>query len=80
MNMSSTIAFFVGVSILLGGIYISYLILQFIFKTKQTLFKLRLKKSTRQAFKSHEIKHLKHKLAQLLTIEHQNILKTIFSN
>ena len=35
MNMSSTIAFFVGVSILLGGIYISYLILQFIFKTKQ---------------------------------------------
>jgi large subunit ribosomal protein L29 len=51
-----------------------------IFKTKQTLFKLRLKKSTRQAFKSHEIKHLKHKLAQLLTIEHQNILKTIFSN
>jgi hypothetical protein len=36
MNMPSTIAFFVGVTILLGGIYISYLILQFIFKTKTT--------------------------------------------
>ena len=36
MNMPSTIAFFAGVSILLGGIYISYLILQFIFKPKTT--------------------------------------------
>jgi hypothetical protein len=36
MNMSSTIAFFVGVSILLGGIYISELILKFIFKPKTT--------------------------------------------
>ena len=36
MNMPSTIAFFVGVSILLGGIYISELILQFIFKPKTT--------------------------------------------
>jgi|TARA_B110000027_G_C15873797_1_gene192342 large subunit ribosomal protein L29 len=51
-----------------------------ILKVKKSLFDLRFKKSTRQSFKSHEIKHLKHKLAQLLTIEHQNILKTIFSN
>lgn len=51
-----------------------------ILKTKQELFKLRLKKSTRQPFKSHEIKYLKYKLSQLLTIEHKKILKTIFSN
>ena len=53
---------------------------QEIFILQKELFDLRFKKSTRQSFKSHEIKHLKHKLAQLLTIEHQNILKTIFSN
>jgi large subunit ribosomal protein L29 len=51
-----------------------------ILKTKKELFDLRFKKSTRQPFKSHEIKHLKHKLVQLLTIEHKNILQTVFSS
>lgn len=37
-------------------------------KIEKDLFDLRLKKSTRQDFKSHNFKHLKHKKAQLLTI------------
>jgi large subunit ribosomal protein L29 len=53
---------------------------QEILKTKKELFDLRFKKSTRQAFKPHEIKHAKHRLAQLLTVEHQKILNTIFSD
>ena len=51
-----------------------------IVKIKKGLFDLRFKKATRQSLKSHEIKHAKHKLVQLLTVEHQNILNTIFSN
>ena len=51
-----------------------------ILKIKKELFDLRFKKSTRQTFKPHEIKHAKHRLAQLLTIEHQKILNTIFSD
>jgi len=50
-----------------------------ILKIKKELFDLRFKKATRQSFEPHEIKHLKHKLAQLLTIEHKSILNTIFS-
>ncbi len=53
---------------------------QEILKVKKELFDLKFKKATRQSFKPHKIKHLKHKLAQLLTIEHQKILNTIFSN
>nr|YP_009163658.1 chloroplast 50S ribosomal protein L29 [Triparma laevis]BAS19112.1 chloroplast 50S ribosomal protein L29 [Triparma laevis] len=53
---------------------------QEILKVKKELFDLRFKKSTRQSFKPHEIKHAKHRLAQLLTIEHQKILNTIFSD
>lgn len=37
--------------------------------TKKQLFELRIQKSTRQAFKPHMFKHLKRKIAQLLTIE-----------
>jgi large subunit ribosomal protein L29 len=40
-----------------------------IIEAKKQLFELRLQKSTRQAFKSHSFKHLKRKIAQLLTIE-----------
>lgn len=36
---------------------------------KKQLFELRLQKATRQAFKPHSFKHLKRKIAQLLTIE-----------
>ena len=37
--------------------------------SKKKLFELRLQKATRQSFKSHSFKHLKRKIAQLLTIE-----------
>ena len=53
---------------------------QEILKTKKELFDLRFKKATRQQFNPHEIKHAKHRLAQLLTVEHQKILTTIFSD
>lgn len=36
---------------------------------KKQLFELRLQKATRQPFKPHSFKHLKRKIAQLLTIE-----------
>jgi large subunit ribosomal protein L29 len=36
---------------------------------KKQLFELRLQRATRQSFKSHSFKHLKRKVAQLLTIE-----------
>ena len=39
-----------------------------IVKTEKQLFNLRLKKATRQKFKPHEIKHMKHRLAQLKTL------------
>ena len=42
-----------------------------IIKSKKELFNLRLQRATRQSFKSHEFKHLKHKVAQLLTLETQ---------
>ena len=53
---------------------------QEILKIKKELFALRLTKATRQTFKPQEIKHAKHRLAQLLTVEHQKILNTIFSD
>lgn len=40
-----------------------------ILDTKKQLFELRLQRATRQSFKSHLFKHLKRKVAQLLTIE-----------
>lgn len=57
---------------LLSSIEISNAIIE----TETKLFNLRLKKVTRQNFKSHEIKHTKRRLAQLktlLTIKLQNI-------
>jgi len=39
-----------------------------IIQTEKELFNLRFKKATRQAFKPHEIKHTKRRLAQLKTI------------
>lgn len=44
---------------------------QSILDCKKELFDLRLQKATRQSFKSHTFKHLKRKIAQLLTIEKQ---------
>lgn len=41
---------------------------------KKQLFQLRLQKSTRQLDKPHQIKHAKHQLAQLLTVEHERKL------
>lgn len=38
---------------------------------KQQLFQLRLQKATRQLEKPHLFKHTKHRLAQLLTVEHE---------
>nr|YP_009029103.1 ribosomal protein L29 [Cylindrotheca closterium]AGH28638.1 ribosomal protein L29 [Cylindrotheca closterium] len=39
-----------------------------IIETENQLFNLRFKKATRQNFKSHDIKHTKHRLAQLKTL------------
>ena len=47
-----------------------------IIETENQLFNLRFKKATRQAFKSHEIKNAKRRLAQLktlLTLRLQNL-------
>jgi large subunit ribosomal protein L29 len=38
---------------------------------KRNLFDLRLRQATRRLDKTHEFKHNRHKLAQLLTVEHQ---------
>jgi large subunit ribosomal protein L29 len=37
--------------------------------TKRQLFELRLQQATRRLEKTHEFKHKRHKLAQLLTVE-----------
>ena len=39
-----------------------------IIENENELFNLRFKKATRQSFKSHEIKHIKRRLAQLKTL------------
>jgi len=39
-----------------------------ILETENKLFNLRFKKATRQTFKSHDVKHIKHRLAQLKTL------------
>ncbi|MBE9115789.1 50S ribosomal protein L29 [Lusitaniella coriacea LEGE 07157] len=38
---------------------------------KRQLFELRLQKATRQMEKTHEFKHTRHKIAQLLTVERE---------
>ena len=45
-----------------------------IIAVKKQLFQLRLQKATRQLDKPHQIKHAKHQLAQLLTVEHERKL------
>jgi large subunit ribosomal protein L29 len=40
-------------------------------ETKKELFQLRMQKGTRQLDKPHQFKHLKHRLAQLMTVEHE---------
>ena len=42
-----------------------------ILQSKQTLFQLRLKQATQQLEKTHEFKHERHRLAQMLTIERE---------
>jgi large subunit ribosomal protein L29 len=42
---------------------------QEILAAKEELFRLRLQKSTRQLEKPHQFKHIKHRIAQLLTVE-----------
>lgn len=40
-----------------------------ILNVKKELFNLRLRRKTKQSFKSHQIKHSKHRLSQLLMIK-----------
>jgi len=42
-----------------------------ILEAKRKLFDLRFQQATRRLEKSHEFKHTKRRIAQLLTIEHQ---------
>lgn len=42
-----------------------------IIAVKKQLFQMRLQKATRQLEKPHQIKHAKHRLSQLLTVEHE---------
>ncbi len=45
-----------------------------IMAAKRKLFDLRFQQATRRLEKSHEFKHTRHRLAQLLTIEHERKL------
>jgi large subunit ribosomal protein L29 len=45
-----------------------------IIETKKELFQLRFQKATRQLEKPHQFKHLRHRLAQLMTVERQRQL------
>ncbi len=42
-----------------------------IIAVKKQLFQLRLQKATRQLEKPHKFRHAKHRLAQLLSVEHE---------
>jgi large subunit ribosomal protein L29 len=46
-----------------------------ILAVKKELFQLRMQQGTRQLDKPHQFKHLKHRLAQLLTVERERQLK-----
>ena len=43
-----------------------------ILNIKKKLFKLRIARKTKKEFKSHQLKHEKHRLAQLLMIQNKN--------
>jgi large subunit ribosomal protein L29 len=45
-----------------------------IITTKKELFQLRFQKATRQLEKPHQFKHLRHRLAQLMTVERERQL------
>ncbi|MDY7014169.1 MAG: 50S ribosomal protein L29 [Cyanobacteriota bacterium] len=45
-----------------------------ILAAKRQLFELRLQKATRQLEKTHQFKHLRHRIAQLLTVERERQL------
>jgi large subunit ribosomal protein L29 len=46
-----------------------------IIAVKRQLFELRFQKGTRRLEKSHQFKHTRHRLAQLMTIERQRQLQ-----
>ena len=46
-----------------------------ILAVKRELFDLRMQQGTRQLTNSHQFKHVKHRLAQLLTVERERQLK-----
>jgi len=45
-----------------------------IVEVRKDLFQLRFQKATRQTVKPHQFKHVRHRLAQLMTIERQRQL------
>lgn len=47
---------------------------QAIIDAKKELFNLRLKQATQQLEKTHQFKHLRHRIAQLLTVEREREL------
>ena len=46
-----------------------------ILTTKRKLFDLRFQQATRQLEKTHEFKHTRHRIAQLLTVERERQIK-----
>jgi large subunit ribosomal protein L29 len=48
---------------------------QQVLETKKQLFDLRLQQATGQLEKTHQFKHLRHRLAQLLTVERERELE-----
>lgn len=46
-----------------------------ILATKKQLFELRFQKGTRRLEKPHQFKHARHRLAQLMTLEHERKLQ-----
>ncbi|BBA79043.1 50S ribosomal protein L29 [cyanobacterium endosymbiont of Rhopalodia gibberula] len=51
-----------------------------ILATKRQLFNLRFQQATRRLEKTHEFKHARHRLAQLLTVERERQIRAINSN
>jgi large subunit ribosomal protein L29 len=43
---------------------------------KKQLFELRLRQATRQSFKPHSFRHIKHRLGQLLMVKRQRLSTT----
>jgi len=47
-----------------------------ILAAKKQLFDLRLRQATRQSFKPHSFRHIKHRLGQLLMVKRQRLSTT----